>query len=416
MFVRALLTGIALVVSAVGLTASTISGRVTGQGVSASGIPVYLGKLQRVLARVSLRHFDGTIGSNPDGYAWTIYHPMDRAIASVLARIKLYHQERSELRIWIEHPDGSVAHVYYGHESGAGTLSVLEWVTQFGGKNMKGDWKLHILDLEPNVNFGTLTSCDLDVSYDGYITTTWRETDSQGNFSFTNIPAGNYRIHTSQDRQLVHPRWRLVTCPPNAVNQDFVAAPKVYLNTLTIVPDTIYGLTATSARLSLTSPAPFDMNVLVTKSSPLIYTPSNLIFTAGVSSMDFLVWGGNVTSDLNAWVYASFSNVTRSAAITVRVKPVIWGMTLSPTEIKGGASSVGTVLITKPAFTGANDMAIKLSDNSVYVLTPPTAEFAHGSTTTTFPLLTVPVTATMNVTISGYFYNSTRTATLTLTP
>jgi formylglycine-generating enzyme required for sulfatase activity len=58
-------------------------------------------------------------------------------------------------------------------------------------------------------------------------------TDTNGFYSFSNVPAGRYRIRAVKDEIRFDPLSRLVTVPPTAVNQDFIQNDLVHIATQT---------------------------------------------------------------------------------------------------------------------------------------------------------------------------------------
>lgn len=394
---------------------SSISGRITENGVNMNNVNVALAKWQDIKPTISSTPNVAIPDNNPTGVTANLYVPLSATIKNTEIYVRITHPYIGDLQVVAQHPDGTQVTLHNRTGGSADNIDQVYGTTAFNGKNAQGTWKLIVRDLAAN-DTGTLNQFNVMPTYEGYSNVASATTDSSGNYVFNDVTAGNYRIYPYLVGKMFGPRWRLVTVPPTASNQNFAGGPYTTLNTLTITPNIIYGLTATTATLSLTGNAPFAMNVTIAKSSPLIYTPTTLLFSTGQSSRSFNVTGGNVTSDLTGTVTASFEGVSRTATITVRVKPVLTGFSMNPASVKGGLPSTGTVTISKPAITGASNMIVNLTDNSGFVATPANAQFANGATSTTFGVTTSAVSSTTPVTMSANFYGSTRTTTLTLTP
>jgi hypothetical protein len=213
------------------------------------------------------------------------------------------------------------------------------------------------------------------------------------------------------------PKWRLLSLPPDPGSQDFAAGPIRTFTTADITPNTIYGLTNTFATIHLSGAAPFPMQVFIGKSNKTyMYAPAGIVIPTGATSATFVLGVGNITSDLVGTVTWTYYEMTKTATFTAKPKPIITAFTMTPASVKGGNSSTGRLTISKPALTGTVDMYAILSDNSSFANTPGTTTFANNATQSTFSVPTSAVTTTTVVTITAYFYNSTRTVTITLTP
>lgn len=392
-----------------------IAGRITESGANMPNVTVTLAKWQDITPTIASAPNLPIPDNDANGVTANLYVPLSAKIKSTSVYVKITHTYIGDLRVILQHPDGT--QVVLHDRTGGGTDNIDQTYTTaaFNTKFASGTWKLIVSDNAAQ-DVGTIDNFNVLPTYEGYANMASTTTNGSGNFEFTQLNPGNYRIYPSTSGKMFGPRWRLATLPPDALNQNFVAGPYTTLNTLTINPNVIYGLTATTATQTLTGPAPFAMNVAIAKSSPFIYTPASIIFNTGETSKTFTVTGGNVTSDLNATVTTSFEGVSKTATITVKVKPVLTGFVMSPASIQGGQNSNGQVTISKPAITGASNMIVTLSDNSSFVTTPASAQFSNGATSTSFSVTTAVVSATTNVTMSAKFYGSTRTTTLTLTP
>jgi parallel beta-helix repeat protein len=92
--------------------------------------------------------------------------------------------------------------------------------------------------------------------------------------------------------------------------------------------------------------------------------------------------------------------------------PVLSSLTLSPTAVRGGRSSTGTVRLSAPAPPGG--VVISLSSSSTLAATPPNVTVAGGASTAAFSITTRRVNRQTAVTISATYAGVTKTAVLTL--
>jgi uncharacterized repeat protein (TIGR03803 family) len=89
-------------------------------------------------------------------------------------------------------------------------------------------------------------------------------------------------------------------------------------------------------------------------------------------------------------------------------------VTLSPTQVRGGSSSVGTVRLTGAAPAGGAVVTLQ-SSSSGTVSVPASVTVPAGASSATFTARTNRVRTTKTVTISASYAGATRTATLTVT-
>lgn len=394
---------------------SDISGRITENGINMPNVNVTLARWQDIKPTIASTPNLVIPDNNATGVTSNLYVPLSAVIKNTEVYVRITHPAIGDLQVVLVHPDGTQALLHDRTGGGGDNIDQVFGTAAFNGKNSTGTWKLIVRDLAA-LDTGVLNQFNVMPTYEGYANLATLQTNASGQYLFTDVPAGNYRVYPWSTGKMFGPRWRLITCPPSAANQNFVAGPYTTLNSLAIAPNVIYGLTSTTGTLSLTRAAPFAMNVAITKTSPLVYVPTSLIFAIGESTKTFNVTGGNVTTELRATITASFEGVSRTATIVVKVKPLLTGMSMAPSTVTGGQPSTGTLTISAPAITANSNMTATLSDNSTYAATPASAQFANGATSTTFTVLTAATTVTRNVTISASFYGSNRTTTLTITP
>lgn len=394
-------------------TLSDVGGRITENGSAMADVTVYLAKLQEVSPWVNSSPNAPIPDNNTTGLTQNLYVPVNMPIKRLNCRVKITHSSTGQLTVALRHPDGTETTL---HNRVAGTNIDQDYlVTAFNGKPSTGVYRLIVKDLVAGTT-GTLDEFNISPTYDGYVNVQNVLTSATGTYLFNNVEVGKYRIFPQKTGKMFGPKWRLLTVPPSNTSQSFVGGNAVTFASAQITPSVIYGLTNAFATLNLSGPAPFPMQVFVTKSSALLYAPSSLTIATGSPQVTFVLGGGNVTSDLTGTIQWQYYEHVRTATVTIRPKPIITGLTMNPATVQGGTSSQGRLTISKPAITGTTDMFANLTDDSAIATTPGSTSFANGTTLSTFNVTTLGVTTSTTVTISAYFYNSTRTVTLTVNP
>jgi len=93
--------------------------------------------------------------------------------------------------------------------------------------------------------------------------------------------------------------------------------------------------------------------------------------------------------------------------------PSLSSLTLNPSTVMGGSSSLGTVGLSGPAPTGGAFVTLA-SSNAAIAVVPPGVTVAAGATSASFTVTTNRVTATTSVAISGVCGGVTKTALLSV--
>jgi hypothetical protein len=114
-------------------------------------------------------------------------------------------------------------------------------------------------------------------------------------------------------------------------------------------------------------------------------------------------------------VSASYAGVTKSATLTVNPAPAVTlqSLTLNPTTVTGGATSIGTVTLSANAPAGGAEVALYTSRPS-RTSVPARVTVAAGSRTATFSVSTTRSSKRISVTISANYNLVTKSATLTI--
>ena len=192
---------------------------------------------------------------------------------------------------------------------------------------------------------------------------------------------------------------------------DFAAAA---LASLTTTPTHVASGRPVYGRVNLVAAAPTGgVTVNLSDNSDSLDTPSSVFVPAGASTATFVVNTSPVPSQANRLITATSGSSSKSATVAL-LPSGVKTLTLDPTSVQGGSSSIGTVTLSFPAV--AAGATVTLTDNSSAITTPGSMSIAGGASSGTFTVNTSPVTATYNRTISASYNAVMRTAILTLTP
>jgi len=139
--------------------------------------------------------------------------------------------------------------------------------------------------------------------------------------------------------------------------------------------------------------------------------PAILTVKSGVAKATFTVKTVAVTSNVTATIKAGVGSTSQTASLTVDA-PTLKSLTLSPTSVVGGKSSMAKVTLTSVAPVGG--LMISLSSGNSWATVPGSVKIAAGATSATFTVKTTVVTATTTATISATLHGASLTASLTI--
>jgi hypothetical protein len=187
------------------------------------------------------------------------------------------------------------------------------------------------------------------------------------------------------------------------------------LTSLAMRPPAVTGGTSSIGTVMLDGPAPAGgAQVVLSSDNPAVATAPDLVTVpAGARSATFAVATHAVGATTAVTISASYGGSSRAASLTV-LAPVLSSLTLSPTTVTGGLeNSTGTVTLNGPAPPGGAQVALSSSNPSVASV-PSSVMVPAGATSATFTVTTSIVVLSQNVTISGFYNGSSRSATLTV--
>jgi IPT/TIG domain-containing protein/putative pyrroloquinoline-quinone-binding quinoprotein len=195
------------------------------------------------------------------------------------------------------------------------------------------------------------------------------------------------------------------------------------LSTFTLNPGTVAGGTASQGTVTLSAAAPSGGAIvsLTSSNSAAAQVPASVTVSGGKTTGSFIVSTSPVQAVTSVQLSAAYSGAIVSSVLSVQpastplpaTGPALASLSLSPTTVRSGNSSQGTVTLSGPAPAGG--MQINLSSSNTSVATvPASVAIAAGSNSATFTVQAGRVWSTRNVTISASAGGVTKQAILTV--
>jgi hypothetical protein len=160
------------------------------------------------------------------------------------------------------------------------------------------------------------------------------------------------------------------------------------LSSVTVTPSSATGGTSRAESVTLTSAAPAGGVVVGLASSiGAAQVPGSITIPANASSANFMVTTSSVSAMTAGNISANYNAVTKSASISVLppASTVLASLTVNPTVVAGGASSIGTVTLSAAAPSGG--IVGNLSSNHpLRASVPATVTILSGSSSATFTI------------------------------
>lgn len=186
------------------------------------------------------------------------------------------------------------------------------------------------------------------------------------------------------------------------------------LDTFTLNPGTINGLTSTTGKVTLSAPAgEGGKSVAINENFSMITAPGQVVVPQGQTSASFEISAGNVTSQKDYTITASMGMTSRTATLTVLPTVKLSYQTITPNHVVGGSTTTGTVyMVTAPVVP----VQINLSSNKGSVSVPSTVTVPAGSTSASYEIVTGKVTSTSTATITALYNGTKKYASITVQP
>jgi uncharacterized protein (TIGR03437 family) len=186
---------------------------------------------------------------------------------------------------------------------------------------------------------------------------------------------------------------------------------------LTLTSDTIAGGSETTARVTLSDPAPTGSAIiqLQTSDPAVVRLPASVTITAGQTSADFTIQTTPPASDRAVVITATYRGASQGKTLTVTsgFQIAISKLEIVPTTVKGGMNATGTVTLNQPAGFGGVRISLT-SDNILVAAVDVFALVPAGQTSGTFTIRTSPVASPRVVNITAATGGAAKTAALTV--
>ena len=192
------------------------------------------------------------------------------------------------------------------------------------------------------------------------------------------------------------------------------AAPAA-LNGVSVSPSNVTGGQSTTGMVALTGAAPATGAVVsLASANPAASVPSAVMVSAGASSANFVVNTSPVSLMTIGNITATYAGVSKSATLTVNATApaALSSLTLNPTTVVGGSSSVGTVRLNKA--TPSSVVVTLTSNKPTKAIVPVNVTVPAGASAATFNITTATTNKKINASITASYGGAAKSATLTM--
>ena len=191
-----------------------------------------------------------------------------------------------------------------------------------------------------------------------------------------------------------------------------VMAPAI--SSISVSPTAINGGNTALGIVTLDANAPAGGLVVSLLSSDAALTvPASVTIAAGQRAAVFNVSTSAVSADTNVLITGSAGQSSVSGVCVV-VAPRLTSVSVAPSSVVGSNASNGTVVLTGPAPAGGTVVA--LASDKAEASVPATVTVAAGTSSKTFTINTVQVSASVTATITGTLSGASTTGTLVVNP
>ena len=202
--------------------------------------------------------------------------------------------------------------------------------------------------------------------------------------------------------------WTVEGIEPTSVN----------LASFAFTSSSIQGGGQATGLISLSAPAPQGgVEIALTSSSAQLTVPATVTIPAGETSATFAATSTAVGATTTITVSATLDATTIFSTLTINPAPtqeILHAITVTPSIVRGGLTSLGRVLLASPAPAGGVKIFLSSDDLSLANL-PATVLVDEGQTQATFDIQTAPTLLVRHILIWGFVQDQVRTASLTVT-
>jgi hypothetical protein len=181
---------------------------------------------------------------------------------------------------------------------------------------------------------------------------------------------------------------------------------------VTLTPLRVTGGNSAQGRVTLGGAAPRGGTVVTLRAddASIATVPERVTVPTGARSAFFLVRTRGVRDTTAVSITATRAATSVSAPLTL-LPPVLTGLTLKPSLVRSGSSTLGQVTLSGPAPDGGAVIALA-SGNPDVATVPASITVPAGATSATFPVGTQPSGTSASLPLTASFGSVTRTVTL----
>jgi hypothetical protein len=186
------------------------------------------------------------------------------------------------------------------------------------------------------------------------------------------------------------------------------------ISAITVSPTSVQGGNIATGTVTLNGKAAANGTVVsLSSNSGSATVPTSVTVNPGASTATFNIATSAVSSSTAVTITGSTAGISQTATLTI-TPATLSRLTLSPSTVSGGATSIGTLTLTGAAGPGGSSVTVTSSSTSATVPSP--IVVPAGSSTTNFTITTSTVTSQVVATITGSLAGVNQAATLTINP
>lgn len=183
---------------------------------------------------------------------------------------------------------------------------------------------------------------------------------------------------------------------------------------LTMNPNPVWGGASPVGRIALDGLAgQGGQEVTITDNSSFVTVPASVTVPMNASSVTFNVTSTNPSSTQSVTLTGRIGAYTVTRVFVLN-RVYAQSLSLQPSTVTGGSSSMATVTLNGPAPPGG--ATVSIFDSSVFVTPPASVVVPAGATSAQFTVQTAPVSFTVNCSIRATYNGVTGSASLIVTP
>lgn len=187
------------------------------------------------------------------------------------------------------------------------------------------------------------------------------------------------------------------------------------ISSLGCTPSTIGAGTSSTCTVTLSKAAPDGGAIVTLSTSGLasLTVPASVTVTAGSTNGSFAATAGNLTSDQNGIVTATYNGTSQTVSLTVTAATVISSLVCSPTTL--GASGSSTCTVTLSVGAPAGGIAVALAKSGLTSLTVPASiNVPQGIASAMFTAQAGDFSTDQNGILTATYQNSSKTTNMNL--